>query len=66
MTPEETVTEFIHRIEAKDVESALELCTDDLEYDNVPMSKILGKQATLEFLGPFIAGVGTVEWIVHR
>lgn len=67
MTPDETVTEFIHRMEARDVAAALELCTDDLVYENVPMPPALeGKQATLDFLGGFLAGTDEVEWIVHR
>jgi limonene-1,2-epoxide hydrolase len=66
VTPDETVTEFIRRIEAKDVDGALALCTDDLEYDNVPMPTANGKEATRAFLGPFIEGATAVEWIVHR
>jgi len=67
VTPDETVTEFIHRIEARDVAGALELCTDDLYYENVPMPPAHeSKQATLDFLGGFIAGTSEVEWIVHR
>ncbi len=66
MTPDETVTEFIRRIEAKEVERAFELCTDDLVYDNVPIEAYDSKQAALDFLGPFLAGTEAVEWIVHR
>jgi limonene-1,2-epoxide hydrolase len=66
VTPDETVTEFIRRIEAKDVDGALELCTDDLEYDNVPMPTAHGKEATRAFLGPFVEGATAIEWVVHR
>jgi limonene-1,2-epoxide hydrolase len=66
VTPDETVTEFIRRIEAKDVDGALALCADDLEYDNVPMPTANGKEATRAFLGPFIEGATAIEWIVHR
>ena len=67
MTPDETVTEFIRRMEVKDVEGALTLCTDDLHYENVPMPPAYEtKQATLDFLGPFLGGTEEVEWIVHR
>jgi limonene-1,2-epoxide hydrolase len=66
MTPLETVQTFIKHIEAKDIESALALCTDDIEYDNVPMPTAHGKDEVRQFLGPFIAGAGRIEWVTHR
>ena len=66
MTPDETVTEFIRRIEAKDVDGALDLCTDDLVYDNVPMPTAEGKEAARAFLAPFVEGATAIEWVVHR
>jgi limonene-1,2-epoxide hydrolase len=66
VTPDETVTEFIRRIEAKDVDGAFDLCTDDVEYDNVPMPTAHGKEAAKGFLGPFVAGATAIEWVVHR
>jgi limonene-1,2-epoxide hydrolase len=66
MTPDETVSEFIRRIEARDVDAALELCADDLEYDNVPMPTANGKEETRAFLGPFVAAADEVEFVVHH
>jgi limonene-1,2-epoxide hydrolase len=67
MTPDETVTEFIRRITAKDVDGAFELCADDLVYENVPMQPVYeSKQAALEFLGGFIGGTDEVDWPVHH
>jgi limonene-1,2-epoxide hydrolase len=66
VTPDEIVTEFMQRVEAKEVERAFELCADDLVYENVPIMAYESKQAALEFLGPFVAGTEEVEWIVHR
>jgi limonene-1,2-epoxide hydrolase len=67
MTPAETVTEFIHRMEKRDVDGALELAADDLFYENVPIPPAYeGKEAVRAFLGPFLAGTTAVEWIVHR
>jgi limonene-1,2-epoxide hydrolase len=66
MTPAETVTEFIHRIERLDLDAALELCADDIVYDNVPMPTAEGKAATRDMLGPFVGGCSEVEWVVHR
>lgn len=67
MTPDEMVTEFIRRIEAKDVTGAFELCADDVVYQNVPMTPVHeGKQAAVGFLAPFVAGADEVAWPVHR
>lgn len=66
MTAIETVNEFIRLIDAKDIEGAVALCADDVEYDNVPMGKNIGRAAVLEFLMPMVAGVDEVQFIVHR
>lgn len=66
MTPLETVNEFIRLINTNDIDGAVALCAEDVEYDNVPMGKNLGREATREFLSPMISGAGAVEFIVHR
>lgn len=66
MTPADTVTSFIHAIEAKDLDAALALVTDDVEYDNVPMGAVHGPDGIRQALTPFLAGVGAVEWVVHH
>ncbi|MEM7285480.1 MAG: limonene-1,2-epoxide hydrolase family protein [Actinomycetota bacterium] len=66
MTAVETVNEFIRLIDAKDIEGAVALCAEDVEYDNVPMGKNMGRAAVLEFLMPMVAGVDEVQFIVHR
>ena len=66
MTPEETVNEFIRLILAKDLDGALELCTDDLEYDNVPMDTLHGKDAARGFLAPMLGDDVGVDWTVHH
>jgi limonene-1,2-epoxide hydrolase len=66
MTPEETVTTFIHAIERKDFESALALLSADVEYDNVPMPTVVGPAAVREFLAPFVDPAESINWVVHR
>jgi limonene-1,2-epoxide hydrolase len=66
MTPEETVDEFIRRVVANDLESALELVSDDVEYDNVPIGKNIGPEAMRSFLGAMAGNVDEVQFIVHR
>ena len=66
MTPDELVRTFIKHIEAKDLDSACALMTDDCEYDNVPMSKVFGTEAVKQILGPFAAGCSEIEWVIVR
>jgi limonene-1,2-epoxide hydrolase len=66
MTPEETVNAFIRAIEAKDLDAALALLADDVEYDNVPMPTVHGVAATREVLESFVTTSDEVVWVVHR
>ena len=56
MSPDEIVRTFINHIEAKNLDAACSLLTDDCEYDNVPMSKVFGIEAVKQVLGPFVLG----------
>ena len=66
MTPEATVDEFIRRIVANDLESALEMVADDVEYDNVPIGKNIGPDAMRAFLGVMAGNVDEVQFVIHR
>jgi limonene-1,2-epoxide hydrolase len=66
MTPEQIVNEFIARIVSFQLDSALELVSDDVEYDNVPMGPVHGPQGIRDVLGPMMTGVDRAEWVVHR
>jgi limonene-1,2-epoxide hydrolase len=66
MSAEEIVASFIHAVERKDFERALALVTDDVEYDNVPMSKVYGPDGIRSVLEPFMTGAEEVEWVIHR
>lgn len=66
MTPDELVRTFIKHIEAKNLDAACALMTDDCEYDNVPMSKVFGTEAVKQVLGPFVAGCGEIDWVIVR
>ena len=66
MTPLETVHAFIHAVEQQDLDTALTYLTDDVEYDNVPMPTIHGREAVGKALRGFMKGVSEVEWVVHR
>jgi limonene-1,2-epoxide hydrolase len=60
------VNSFLARICARDLEGALELVTDDCEYDNVPIRKVSGPDGIRATLAPFLAGCTGVDWIVHH
>jgi limonene-1,2-epoxide hydrolase len=65
-TPAAIVDEFIRRITGGDLDGALDLCAEDIEYDNVPMPTCHGKEEARAFLGQ-MAGEGIrIEWTVHR
>ena len=66
MDPAATVTEFIRRVVAGDYAGAGELVVDDVEYDNVPMGRNLGRQAMVTFLGGMTGRIDEVEFITHR
>ena len=67
MTPLETVNEFIRRIVALEIDSACEMVTDDVEYDNVPIGKNHGPEGIKGFLGAMSGGSVTgMDFIVHR
>ncbi len=64
--PEHVVATFIAAIEAKDIDAAIELLADDVSYENVPMSPIVGKEAVRATLGAFLGSAAQVEWPVAR
>lgn len=60
------VTTFIDRLCARDLDGALALVTDDVEYDNVPMRKVYGPAGIRETLEPFLGGCTAVDWVTHH
>lgn len=67
MTPGAIVTRFIELIEARDLDAALVLVTDDCEYDNVPIGKVHGPDAMRATLGWLLDLSHAVEWrILHH
>jgi limonene-1,2-epoxide hydrolase len=62
----DVVDRFIAALVALDLDAALALVTDDIEYDNVPMGKVHGPEAIRQTLAPFLEGCSAIEWVVHR
>jgi limonene-1,2-epoxide hydrolase len=62
-TPEAVVDEFIAKVTSDDLDGAMELLADDVEYDNVPMGKNHGRDATRTFLEQ-MAGLDEIEFVI--
>lgn len=66
MDPAAIVDDFIARVVAGDFIGAGELVGDDLEYDNVPVGKNIGRDAMVSFLSAMVRGVDQLEFVVER
>ena len=64
--PGDFVTKFIENIEQSHFTAAMEMVADDCEYDNVPITKVFGKEAIVNILSGFLASATKVEWLVHH
>jgi limonene-1,2-epoxide hydrolase len=64
--PAEVVAAFIGAIEALDIDAAVDLLADDVSYENVPVTPIVGKEAVRSTLAGFLGPATTVEWPVLR
>jgi limonene-1,2-epoxide hydrolase len=53
--PGEFVTRFIENIEQSHFTAAMDMVSDDCEYDNVPITKVFGKDAMIAILSEFMA-----------
>lgn len=58
------MTALIKANEARDVDAIIALLTDDIVYENVPMSVLKGHDEVRSLLGPFVEGATKVEWEV--
>ena len=66
MTNEEIVNTFMARVSAMDLDGALELVADDVEYDNVPMGPVHGPDGIRSVYAQLEGTVDKMEWIIHR
>ena len=66
MTNEEIVNTFMARMTAMDLDGALELVADDVEYDNVPMGPVHGPDGIRSVFAQLDGTVDKMEWIIHR
>lgn len=64
--PGDFVTKFIENIEQSHFTAAMEMVADDCEYDNVPITKVFGREAIVNILSGFLASASKVEWLIHH
>ena len=64
--PDAFVTAFIESIQGHRLTAALEMVSDDCEYDNVPITKVFGRSAIEQTLGGFLAECSAYEWLIHH
>ena len=64
--PSDVVAAFIAAVEAKDVDAAVALLTDDVSYENVPVTPVVGKEAVRSTLEGFLGPARAVDWPVLR
>jgi len=66
VTPLEVVHAFMAAAEKRDYDAAMDLLTDDVEYQNMPLPAVHGKAAVRETLEALLALCTGSEWVVHR
>ena len=64
--PLEVVPAFMAAAEKRDYDAAMELLTDDIEYQNMPLPAVHGRAAVRETLEALLSMCTGSEWITHR
>ncbi|NBQ45503.1 MAG: hypothetical protein EBU37_05525 [Actinobacteria bacterium] len=63
--PDALVTSFFESIQGHHLTAALDMMSQDCEYDNVPITKVFGRAAIEQTLGGFLAECSAYEWIIQ-
>ena len=66
MTPEESVNAFCAAAAKRDYDTALAYLAEDVEYQNMPLPAVQGRQAVRDTLEALLALCTDSEWVVHR
>ena len=62
----DTVNAFMTAAANRDYDKALDYLADDIEYQNMPLPPVTGKQAVRDTLDMLLASGTGAEWVVHR
>jgi limonene-1,2-epoxide hydrolase len=66
VSPLEVVHAFMAAAAVRDYDAAMELLTDDVEYQNMMLPAVHGKAAVRETLEALLALCTGSEWVTHR
>lgn len=66
MSATDTVHAFLAAAAARDYDTALALLAEDVEYQNMMLPPVHGREAVRETLEGLLALCSDSEWIVHR
>jgi len=66
MTPVETVNAFLEVAAQRDYDAALPMLAEDVEYQNMMLPAVRGREAVRETLEGLLALCTGSEWIAHR
>ena len=66
MTATETVHAFMRAAAARDYDTALALLAEDVEYQNMMLPPVHGRDQVRETLEGLLALCSDSEWVVHR
>ena len=66
MTPTDIVHAFMRAAAARDYDTALDLLTEDVEYQNMMLPPVHGREQVRETLEGLLALCSDSEWVVHR
>ena len=62
----ELVNTFMQAAAARDYDTALSLLSEDVEYQNMPLPAVKGRDAVRETLEALLGMASESEWVVHR
>lgn len=65
-SPLEIVNTFMKAASARDYDTALPLLGEDVEYQNMPLPAVSGRDAVRETLEALLGMASDSEWVVHR
>ncbi len=66
MSPEEIINTFIAAIEAKQVDTAVSMTSENVSYENMPSKPIVGRDGVAKTLNSFLAPASNVDWQIVR
>jgi limonene-1,2-epoxide hydrolase len=64
MTPQETIEKFLAHWNAKEIDAACDMLSEDVDYHNIPMEPIKGREASRGFLAA-MGDCESIDWQLH-